>query len=250
MVITLVISFASMKREVIMNHYFNIKINDRIDGEDRFEMYEDPIDIYLTNNELGEVLNTGTMINDEGEIEYFDIEISLNHNDELTIERLIIFLESLNPPKGCLLTALSDDDDLDRDDTHAYSDEIDLENDNEDEDDNAIEFEYRDDLENSENTVSIEFGIYEGLGLYLDRVNLPDSLFEEYDIHEFIADVEIALDIDERGENDDLPLRCFELNDYTVLYFYGKSFHDMKKALAALIAEHPLCKGAKVVRVA
>ncbi len=232
-----------------MNHYFNIKINDRIDGADRFEMYEDPIDSYLTNNDLGEILNTGTMINDEGEIEYFDIEISLNHNDELTLERLIIFLESLNPPKGSLLTALSDEDDLDRDDTHGYSDEVDFDNDME-EDDNAIEFEYRDDIETATDLASIEFGNNEGLGLYLDRVNLPDSLFEQYDIHEFIADAEIALDIDESGENEDLPLRCFELNDYTVLYFYGKSFHDMKAALDPLIAEHPLCKGVKVVRVA
>jgi hypothetical protein len=249
-----------MEGQNIMNYYFNIKINDRIDGEDRFERYEDPIDMYLTNHDLGEILNTGTMINDAGEVEYFDIEISLTKNDELTLDGLVLFLESLNPPKGSILNALSDEDDLDHDINHDITrDEVDAESevfnsDDElvldDEDDNAIEFEYRDDLTESKGLTTIEFGRAEGIAIYLDRINLPESLFEQYDIHELIADIEIALEIDESGENDHLPLRCFELNDYTSLCFYGDSFHEMQVALASIIETHPLCQGAKINRIA
>lgn len=69
---------------------------------DRGERYEDPLDEALRQRGLGETVGGGTMLSQSGEIEFIDVEIVLD-NEEEGIPFVIQTLEELGAPRGSLL---------------------------------------------------------------------------------------------------------------------------------------------------
>jgi hypothetical protein len=197
--------FGKAKAEESQNsgNYIVATINDKIMPIDRGDIYEDPLDDFLQENGIGEVCGGGTMQLESGEIEYCDIEISLN-NDTLIksqIKLIIEKLESLGAPKGSKL---------------------------------LIE----------KTGEEIEFGIKEGLGIYLDGVNLDEEVYNNSDSNIVVSEIK-------RLTNDTSEaLRFWEGQNETGLYFYSDSFENMKKSIQSFINEYPLCKGARVEKIA
>ncbi|WP_422506407.1 hypothetical protein [Stenotrophomonas sp. GZD-301] len=90
----------------------------------------------------------------------------------------------------------------------------------------------------------LPFGITEGLGLYLDGVNLPDEVYEQCDSN-YVFD-QIVERIDGHGE----ICSWWQGPSETALYLYGASFDTLRDRIADLLASYPLCQGARVVRIA
>ncbi|WP_313347431.1 hypothetical protein [Stenotrophomonas sp.] len=90
----------------------------------------------------------------------------------------------------------------------------------------------------------LPFGITEGLGLYLDGVNLPDEVYEQCDSN-YVFD-QIVERIDGHGE----ICSWWQGPSETALYLYGASFETLRERIAELLATYPLCQGARVVQIA
>jgi hypothetical protein len=83
-----------------------ITLNDKIQPIDRGEYYEDSLDDYLQQNNIGEVTGGGTMQAQTGEIEFVEIEIQLNEGviSKDAAQKIIEFLKPKNIPKNSKLT--------------------------------------------------------------------------------------------------------------------------------------------------
>ena len=57
--------------------FYTLQLNAKLQPFDRHDL-EDIIDEFLSKEDLGETSGGGTLMSKEGEIEYCDIEISLN----------------------------------------------------------------------------------------------------------------------------------------------------------------------------
>ena len=90
----------------------------------------------------------------------------------------------------------------------------------------------------------IEIGKLEGIGFYLDGLNLPEEVYKKCDINEVIGALSERL-----GDHDKI-IRYGQGNDETALYFYGKSFFDMKEQTKEYINEYPLCRNARIEQIA
>lgn len=88
------------------------------------------------------------------------------------------------------------------------------------------------------------FGQLQGLGLYLDGVNLADEVYETCDPHEVFEQVGRAID----GIGD--VCSFWQGETETALYLYGPDAAAMEAAIAGFVASYPLCQGARMVRVA
>ena len=85
-------------------------------------------------------------------------------------------------------------------------------------------------------------GNFEGMALYL-KTNLPEDVYKNNDINSLISKLKETL-----GEEG--VLRSWrEHKDFTALYFYGRSFLEMKKLAKPVLNENPLAKGCKIVRI-
>jgi len=90
----------------------------------------------------------------------------------------------------------------------------------------------------------LPFGQKEGLALYLDGENLEDDVYKNCDPNFVIEEIKRLI-------NDDSEIvRYWQGEKETGLYFYGDSFDVMYKSIAPFINEYPLCKGARVVKIA
>ncbi|MGL5694610.1 MAG: hypothetical protein ACRCXA_11070 [Peptostreptococcaceae bacterium] len=90
----------------------------------------------------------------------------------------------------------------------------------------------------------IQFGTKEGLAIYLDGVKLPKKTYNECDSNYVVSEIFRLT-----GCNDDI-IRFWEGNKETAIYFYGDSFDSMKRDILEFINTYPLCKGARIVRIA
>lgn len=66
---------------------------------DRGEKYEDPLDLYLKQNGMGEVTGGGSSLTKERFIEWVGVDIELN-NPERDLEMVIKKLKELGAPEG------------------------------------------------------------------------------------------------------------------------------------------------------
>jgi hypothetical protein len=165
--------------------------------------FEDPLDEFLKEQNLGEVTGGGTQLADEpAGIEYCDVEIMLKEPSEANISAVIQSLESLGAPKGSKLH-----------------------------------------LQDRE---PIPFGVWEGLALFLDGVNLPDAVYETSDINQLIEAANARL----AGHGGGKFFSHWQGSAETGLYFYGPSFALMQSALEPLLSDFPLCQGARVEQIA
>jgi hypothetical protein len=90
----------------------------------------------------------------------------------------------------------------------------------------------------------IAFGKLEGLGLFLDGVNLSAEVYENLDATVLAAEIRRLADI----KSD--VVRYWNGNTETGLYFYGSSFDYIKNAIANFVNTHPACENARIERVA
>jgi len=87
----------------------------------------------------------------------------------------------------------------------------------------------------------VTFGKVEGLGVYLDGVNLPAEVYEKCDVNFVVSELE------KRIKPDGLMRAHWQGPRETALYFYGKSAGEMEKALRPFLDTYALCKNARVV---
>jgi len=90
----------------------------------------------------------------------------------------------------------------------------------------------------------IPFGKAEGIGVYLDGVNLPDEVYQKSDVNLVIEECNKRLS--GHGEMQSYWQGPTE----TALYFYGDNAENMKSLIRDFLDSYPLCKGARVVTIA
>jgi hypothetical protein len=90
----------------------------------------------------------------------------------------------------------------------------------------------------------IPFGKAEGVGIYLDGVNLPDEVYKNSDVNVVIE--ELNKRIEGHGEMQS----HWQGNTETGLYFYGDDANKMIALMRDFLDTYPLCKGARVVTIA
>ena len=90
----------------------------------------------------------------------------------------------------------------------------------------------------------IQFGKLEGLGLYLDGINLSDEVYKNSD-SEALANEIIRL-----AEIKSTIIRYWQGNTETGLYFYSDSFEGIKNAISDFVRSHPECENSRIEQVA
>jgi hypothetical protein len=181
-----------------------IQLNDKIMPIDRGEFYEDPLQQLLSANNYGEVTGGGTMQDQSGEIVYCDIEILLYKGND----HKKIIDEIVNK-----LEALG----------APRGSHITIEN---------LKEEH------------VPFGKKEGIAIYLDGINLPDSVYAQYDSNVVLSELSKLV-----GYNGEVQ-RYWQGNTGTAFYFYGHSFEDMKNTISEFISTYPLCQNARIIQIA
>ena len=90
----------------------------------------------------------------------------------------------------------------------------------------------------------IPFGQTEGMGVFLNGIDLPDVVYLECDFETAVEKLDRAL-----GESG--SYRGFWQGEHeTGLYCYGASYFRMKGAISSFLDRYPLCEGARVVQIA
>ena len=90
----------------------------------------------------------------------------------------------------------------------------------------------------------IEFGKKEGLGIYLDGINLSDEVYKNSDSEA------LANEIRKLASIKDKVIRYWQGNTETGLYFYGESFEKINESIADFVKTHPECENCRIERVA
>jgi hypothetical protein len=180
------------------------QLNHKLMPMDRGERYEDPLNDALAKNGYGATDGGGTMMEKSKEIEYIDVEMNLTQTDK-SIPFVIEHLESYGAPKGSKLIIRDQKDDKVRE---------------------------------------VPFGKIEGVGVYLDGVNLPDEVYKTCDSNLVIKEFDTLLKGHGKVQSH------WQGSTETALYIYGDDAELMKKLIAPYITTYPLCKGARVVTIA
>ena len=94
-----------------------------------------------------------------------------------------------------------------------------------------------------ENTVRA-VGELEGMAIYFNGTDLPKEVYEQCDINH--AAEQISKCLDGMGK----MFSHWRGPSETALYYYGKSFEQMKDAIQGFISEYPLCEKCRIVRIA
>ena len=90
----------------------------------------------------------------------------------------------------------------------------------------------------------VEFGLNEGLAIYIDGVGLPDEVYDACDFDTVV--VELTRCLGDKGQ-----YHGFWQGDRdTAVYLYGPSFEEMNAAIAPFLASYPLCRNARVEQIA
>jgi hypothetical protein len=90
----------------------------------------------------------------------------------------------------------------------------------------------------------IFFGVHEGIGIFLNGTDLPDTVYEECDITFVMEEFNRLLGVTGalRGS--------WQGAQETALYCYGPSAKEMKASLAPFLASYPLCERARIEQIA
>lgn len=90
----------------------------------------------------------------------------------------------------------------------------------------------------------VEFGQWEGLAIYLNGTDLPEAVYANSDVNEFISECDRLLkDLGEfRGH--------WQGSKETALYFYGTDYAAMEVAIRPAIAKEPLCELSRLEQIA
>jgi hypothetical protein len=177
------------------------RLNARAQPIDRGEVFEDPLIDVLEAGGTGQVTGGGTMLGEEGEIEFCDIEIMVPEATDAVLGSIRDALESVGAPKGSRLIW----------------------------NDGANE---------------LEFGKFEGLAVYLNGTDLPDSVYEQSDVN--VVYEEFGKLVDGEGR----VVRHWQGPRETALYLYGRSAETMLSRIRPFLDTYPLCQKARIVKIA
>ena len=183
-------------------HFFIARLNARVGPIDRGERYEDPLSEMLKAAALGEVTGGGTLLGEDGEIQYCELEICLDAAaSEATLQKICRSLEAQGAAKGSVLL-----------------------------------------LDDGEREVA--FGVNEGLAVYLNGTDLPDSVYEECDINVICDEFEKRL-----GSNGGIHGDWHGPTE-SALYLYGPSYDKMVSCIRPFLDSYPLCEKARLEKIA
>ena len=90
----------------------------------------------------------------------------------------------------------------------------------------------------------IQFGLAEGMAVYLNGTDLPDETYRDCDSNHVHAEFDRLL-----GEEGRV-LSYWQGPTETAFYVYGRSFDEMTRRLSAFIASYPLCAQSRIERIA
>lgn len=90
----------------------------------------------------------------------------------------------------------------------------------------------------------IPFGAHEGLALYLNGTDLPEEVYTSCDSNHVYDECVRLLD----GAG--MVNSHWQGPTETALYMYGRSFDEMQARIAGFLADYPLCRDCRVVRIA
>ena len=90
----------------------------------------------------------------------------------------------------------------------------------------------------------INVGKLEGIGIYLDGINLPKNVYEECDINFVITEFHRLT------ETEYIVNRNWQNETGIALYFYGESFEKMKTQIKDLVENYPLCENCRIEQIA
>jgi hypothetical protein len=90
----------------------------------------------------------------------------------------------------------------------------------------------------------IPFGVTEGLGLYLDGINLSDEVYKNSNSEALATEIRKLANI--KGE----VLRFWQGNIETGLYFYGDSFENIRNSIENFVKQNLECENSRIVRIA
>jgi hypothetical protein len=90
----------------------------------------------------------------------------------------------------------------------------------------------------------IPFGVNEGLGIYLDGINLSEEVYKNSDSEA------IALEICRLTNINSEVLRYWNGNTETALYFYDHSFEKMYQSIESFVKTNPECENSRIVQIA
>ncbi len=99
-------------------------------------------------------------------------------------------------------------------------------------------------LHDADDSTLREFGKNEGLGIYLDGVNLPDEVYQTVTTEDVIDACRAALGDAGRYHG------SRTMAERTALYFYGPDFETMKAGISGILSENALCQNALMKQVA
>lgn len=94
------------------------------------------------------------------------------------------------------------------------------------------------------NQTKIDFGKTEGIALIIDGVNLPQEVYEKYELDGLLDALKPVLD----GGIGEFH-GCNTLSETTELYFYGPSADRMLDSIAKVQSEFPLCQNSKTRKI-
>jgi hypothetical protein len=177
------------------------RLNARAQPIDRGEVFEDPLNEVLEAAGTGQVTGGGTMLGQEGEVEFCDLEIMVPEATDAVLGSIRDALEGLGAPKGSRL----------------------IWNDGADE---------------------LEFGNFEGLAVYLNGTDLPDSVYEQSDLN--VVYEEFTKLVGGEGR----VVSHWQGPRETALYLYGRSAETMLSRIRPFLDTYPLCEKARIVKIA
>ncbi|MCM1489991.1 MAG: hypothetical protein NC095_04105 [Muribaculum sp.] len=90
----------------------------------------------------------------------------------------------------------------------------------------------------------IPAGTLEGLAYHSNNTDLPQEVYDTYDINNLIEEMLKAMN----GAGG--LCSYWESPAWTTLYFYGKSYDEMKEKIEPIIASCPLCEKCRIEKIA
>lgn len=97
-------------------------------------------------------------------------------------------------------------------------------------------------FESNDRDVELPFGVQEAVALYVDGVSLPDEVYEQLDLDEFMGRLAEAVE-SVGGESRTTWSGATE----TAFYHYGPSADAMLDALRPILHAYPVCQNARIV---
>ena len=79
--------------------------------------------------------------------------------------------------------------------------------------------------------------------IYLDAINLPDDVYEKYDLSTLEDKINKIIEPDGLGEYDGHEAGPGE----TIIYLYGPDAEALFSAIRPVLESYPLCKNSKVL---